>query len=231
MEDITNISNHIGYKFHNKDLLKRALTHRSTNKLNNERLEYLGDAILGFIIAEYLYCRFPEIDEGGLTCLRACVVNREMLATIARKIGLSSWIIFGSSDLRNGSNRRDSILSDTIESLIGAIYMDSDIDHARQFILDQFADQLAQIDASKITKDAKNSLQEYLQARQYDLPEYRVINITGEQHDLIFTVECKVNMLEDTLTSNATGTSKKKAEQDAAQKLLETIHQKDPEHV
>ncbi len=208
----------INYQFRDDSLLQQALTHRSVSNQNNERLEYLGDSILGFIIAEFLYKNFSNISEGSLTRLRALLVNKQKLAEIARTIDLANALKLGAGELKSGGWRRDSILADTLEAVIGAVYLDSDIEACRAVILGLYQTHLANLDATAINKDAKSQLQEFLQARGQAIPMYVVINQTGSPHQPQFTVSCKIDVLDNAVVT--TGSSKREAEQIAAEKTL-----------
>lgn len=210
----------LGHNFNDARLLKTALTHRSAGSVNNERLEYLGDAILGFVIAEALYQRFPEASEGSLTRLRAALVKRETLARLGRQIELGDLIQLGSGELKSGGWRRDSILANAMEAIIGAIYIDAGIEVCRQRILELYSSLLNEVSPEKAGKDPKTMLQEYLQARHLPLPIYRIESESGEAHSREFTVECAVDGLD---TIRATGRSKQMAEQAAAERALQHL--------
>lgn len=185
---------------------------------NNERLEFLGDAILGFIITERLFEIFPGEPEGVLTRLRANMVRKDTLAILARDIELGSAIKLGPGEKKSGGWRRDSILANTMESIIGAIYLDSDIDHCRKFVLNLYRKLLLDLDAGDIGKDPKTILQELLQAKGLPLPVYEVIHQRGAAHDRTFTVSCDVSGVEHQVI--AEGRSKRAAEQSAAEAIL-----------
>lgn len=185
-------------------------------------MEYLGDAILGFTIADYLYHEFPDSDEGDLTRLRASLVKGEKLAEIGRGIQLSDRLKLGSGELKSGGWRRDSILANTIEALIGAVYLDSNIDTCRDFIFDLYKTHLENIDPSDIKKDAKSLLQEYLQSRKHNVPEYITIDELGTSHQPEFTVSCKLDLIKEPII--AKGSSKRKAEQAAAEKAMNLLN-------
>ena len=199
-------------------MLEQALTHRSIGNNNNERLEYLGDSILGFVIADIIYQKFPEASEGELTRVRASLVKGEKLAEISREIQLASEIKLGTGELKSGGWRRDSILANTLEALIGAIYLDSNIESCRSIILNLYQSHLENIDPADIKKDAKSQLQEYLQSRKQNVPDYEVIDEFGSSHQPEFTVSCKIDLFDDVVI--AKGTSKRKAEQAAAEKII-----------
>ena len=212
----------LDYHFKQSDLLEQALTHRSYSRnKNNERLEFLGDSVLNLVISQYIYEREPGADEGDLSRIRSSLVNEEALARVARDIGLGDFIYLGGGELKSGGFRRSSILSDTLEAIIGAIYLDSGFDKARDTILFLYRDYLRTLPDTDTLKDAKTQLQEYLQSKQLDLPEYTVIKTTGKSHDQVFTVSCRVTSLQ--VQSSGTGSSRKKAEQNAAKKMLDQL--------
>ncbi len=208
----------LGLKFKQPMLVKRALTHRSAHADNNERLEFLGDSVLGFVIAERLYQKFTEADEGVLSRLRATLVNQTALANIARKLSLGDYLILGSGELKSGGYRRDSILSDAMEALIGALLIDQGIDACRVWILGLFADQIDGLSMRDWKKDPKTRLQESMQARGLDLPAYTLKSVVGQPHDQSFVVECRVSLTEETCEGR--GSSRKRAEQESAEKML-----------
>lgn len=220
--NISDLQKKLGYHFRDERLITTALTHRSYDKNHNERLEYLGDSILGFIIAEALYHHFPDQPEGVLTRFRASLVKRETLAKVARSLELGDYILLGTGEKRSGGWRRDSILSNTLEAIIGAIYLDSDILPCRSFVLNLFQDHINNMSPEQQNKDPKTELQEYLQARKMDLPDYKVVAEEGEAHNRRFTVECRVDALNNTMT--AQGKSKRSAEQIVARKVLEVLY-------
>ena len=211
----------LGYSFRDPKLLEEALTHRSYCNTNNERLEYLGDAILGFLIAEILYTRFPEHKEGTLTRMRSTLVKRETLAGIARSMGIGCHIKLGTGERKSGGWRRDSILSNALEALIGAVYIDSDIGTCRNFVQNLYADLLLNLAVESPEKDPKTRLQEFLQARRKQLPVYEVVEEIGEAHDREFVVTCLIEGLSTVF--HARGRSKREAEQIAAYHALEML--------
>lgn len=208
----------LGLRFHNPDLFVMALTHRSKGAKNNERLEFLGDSILGFVIANKLYELFPDASEGALSRLRASLVNQTTLAGLAREHQLGDYLLLGSGELKSGGYRRDSILSDALESIMGALLKDQGIEACQQWILRLFAQKLEQLTLENWSKDPKTLLQELMQARQLELPEYTLLSMTGLAHQQTFKVECRVALSEQ--TTIATGISRKKAEQAAAEQML-----------
>lgn len=208
----------LGLSFNDPELLKRALTHRSAHGRNNERLEFLGDSVLGFVIAESLFEKFPEADEGVLSRLRATLVNQTNLAKLARHLKLGDYLILGSGELKSGGYRRDSILSDALEAIIGAILMDRGMDAARQWTLGLFADAIDEISLDNWKKDPKTRLQELMQGRGLELPVYLLISQEGQPHDQHFRVECRIQLM--SLITQGEGASRKKAEQQAAERML-----------
>lgn len=215
------LEKHFGYRFKNTDLLEQALTHRSASKRHYERLEFLGDSVLGFVISDTLYKRFPDANEGELTRLRSQIVKGETLAQLSKALGLGEYIAFGPGELKSGSRRRASILADILESIIGAIFIDSDLATTERIILQLFAEPLAASHPEKIQKDPKTRLQEYLQARGIDLPDYTVEEMTGPAHKQHFKVQCKVASLN--LEEQGEGGSRKHAEQAAAEKIYQKV--------
>lgn len=205
------------------ELFELALTHRSCGKRNNERLEFLGDAILSFVIADDLYQRFPAAREGQMSRLRSRVVKGETLAKIARDMQVGDYLKLGSGELKSGGYRRDSILADSVEAIIGAVYLDQGIEAARAFILHWFAGHLEQLDLNISLKDAKTRLQEFLQSRRVDLPHYELVSVEGDPHDQTFHIRCQVALLEQPTEGH--GSSRRQAEQEAARKTLKTLGQ------
>lgn len=212
----------IGYQFRQQDLLEQALTHRSYSRSNNnERLEFLGDSILNLIISNHIYLRFTDADEGDLSRIRASLVKEESLAQIAMDIGLGDHIRLGGGELKSGGFRRASILSDALEALIAAIYLDSDYAQTEATVLRLYHGQLQTVDENANLRDPKTQLQEYLQARKMHLPRYQVEQTSGKSHNQVFTISCNIADLE--LQSKGKGSSRKKAEQQAAQKILDKL--------
>jgi ribonuclease-3 len=208
----------LGIAFRDPALLRRALTHRSANADNNERLEFLGDSVLGFVIAERLYQKFTQADEGVLSRLRATLVNQTALANIARKLNLGDYLILGSGELKSGGYRRDSILSDAMEAIIGALLMDQGMEACRQWTLTLFAEHIDGLSVIDWKKDPKTRLQESMQARGLELPSYALKSVVGQPHDQSFIVECRVSLT--TETCQGEGSSRKRAEQASAEKML-----------
>lgn len=219
--DLIKLSKLIDYEFKDEALVHKALTHRSVGKDNNERLEFLGDAILGMVIADELYKRFPDCSEGKMSRLRASLVKGDTLSELARDLSLGDYLKLGPGELKSGGFKRSSILADAFEAIIGAIYLDSNLSTCRHFILSQLASRIEKLSPENVGKDPKTRLQEYLQARQQPLPSYEVIEVTGMAHAQTFKIECKTNE-GDTVT--AVGSSRRKAEQSAASEILERIN-------
>lgn len=212
----------IAYNFKDNALLEQALTHRSYSKNNNERLEFLGDSILGFVIAEALYQRYNK-DEGKMSRYRSLLVRKETLAELAHEFKLGEYLRLGAGELKSGGYRRDSILADAVEALIGAILLDSDIEQAKNCILSWYQQRLENVQG-QIIKDPKSQLQECLQAHQLGLPEYKVSKIEGLEHAQSFTVECYIEGLK--IQTSAKGKSRRNAEQKCAQLALKKIPEK-----
>ncbi|MCP4989968.1 MAG: ribonuclease III [Colwellia sp.] len=219
--NLTRLTKKLGYEFNKPSLLVQALTHRSAKGDHNERLEFLGDSILGFVIAEALYEKFPKHDEGDLTRMRSSLVKGVTLAEVARDFDLGECLILGPGELKSGGHRRESILEDAIEAIIGAVYLDSNIDRCKALILDWFEKRLTVIKPGNEQKDPKTRLQEFLQGRKIPLPSYEVIDTTGQSHNQEFTVRCQTSVINETVI--AKGTSRRKAEQAAAQQILALI--------
>jgi ribonuclease-3 len=220
-ERIESLQARLGYRFRQPELLEQAITHRSAGGTNNERLEFLGDAVLGMVIAEALYHRFPLASEGELSRLRATLVRKPTLAEIARSLELGEHLKLGAGELKSGGFRRDSILSDALEAVLGAIYLDDGLDPCRDWVQDRFASRLASLPAAAELKDYKTRLQEFLQSRQLALPEYVVIGVRGQAHAQTFEVECRV--AERDTSTRGMGTSRRNAEQQAAGEMLKVL--------
>lgn len=221
--DLERLQRRLGYRFRDPDLLRQALTHRSAGSRNNERLEFLGDAILGFEVAENLFRQHPGATEGELSRARAQLVKRETLAAAARRLGLGDYLVLGAGELRSGGQNRDSILSDAVEAIIAAVYMDSGMDEARRMVRNLLEKEIASTTPQTQLKDAKTRLQELLQSRSLKLPAYEVVSLEGSAHDQSFTVSCRVEDLD--LETRGTGSSRRKAEQEAAAAMLELMEE------
>lgn len=216
--DLDKLEKRLNHQFSDPDLARLALTHRSANKLNNERLEFLGDSLLGYVTAEILYEYFPEANEGELSRLRAMLVNKTTLADIARGIKLKKFIQLSDGERKSGGEERNSILADAIEALIAAIYLDSGIEACKIPIRQWMEPRIKQATQGEQQKDAKTRLQELMQAQGLSLPEYKIIEITGEAHQQTFFVECRV--ASSPTQQEGSGSSKRLAEQQAARRML-----------
>lgn len=212
----------LGLTFNDPQLFAMALTHRSVGAQNNERLEFLGDSILGFVIAQQLYEQFPEASEGVLSRLRASLVNQSSLAELARKHKLGDYLRLGSGELKSGGFRRDSILSDALEAIMGALFKDQGIGACQQWIEQLFADKLKSLSLDNWQKDPKTQLQELMQAKKMELPEYTLLTMSGLAHEQTFQVKCTIPLTADACIG--TGVSRKKAEQAAAEQMLELLN-------
>ena len=212
----------LGYTFANLDYLKQALTHRSAASHNNERLEFLGDSILNFAIGKALYEKFPKANEGELSRMRAALVKEQTLAIVARQFELGEYLKLGAGEMKSGGHRRDSILSDCVEAIIAAIYLDHSMDKALEQIYHWYRDLLTEMKPGEAQKDAKTRLQEFLQSRKLKLPVYEVVDIKGEAHNQTFKVSCQVEKLDEVIIG--VGTSRRKAEQDAAEQVIQKLN-------
>lgn len=221
---IANLTERLGYEFKSSTLLVQALTHRSFAANNNERLEFLGDSALNFIIAHQLYQRFSKLPEGDLSRLRAQLVKESTLSEIALTLDIGDALKLGEGELKSAGWRRPSILADALEAIIGAVYLDGGFTSAESLILKIYQDKLVNIDPKSIDKDPKSQLQEYLQGKKIELPDYKVVSIQGEAHAQIFKIECLITKFG--ITTLGEGTSRRIAEQQAAQFALEKILEK-----
>ena len=210
----------LGYEFNDIKLLELALSHRSIGKKNNERLEFLGDSVIGYVIAEELYQRFSDENEGNLSRYRSLLVKGDTLASIARHFKVGQYLRLGGGELKSGGSRRASILADAMEAIIGAITLDSNIEYARLCILHWYKERLDNIKSLDL-KDPKTRLQEALQAKRYQLPEYKVMCVNGKEHAQIFQIDCIIKELK--LRVTAEGSSRRSAEQKAAELMLEKL--------
>ncbi len=217
----TRICQLLDHEFSNTALLDEALSHRSAGSRNYERLEFLGDSALNFVIATALYQRKPDLDEGDLSRLRASLVKGTTLARIARELGLGQYLNMGSGELKSGGFDRDSILADSVESLIGAVFIDADYPTCEALILRLYQTRLDNLPPVAELKDPKTRLQEYLQGRGYALPVYDLLKTTGKSHQQVFTVACRVASHE--LEQIAEGSSRRKAEQLCAKAMLKAL--------
>ncbi len=215
------ISGLLSYNFRNTPLLDLAFTHRSFGKEHNERLEFLGDALLGLFIADALFAKFPEATESDLTRLRAALVKKQTLAGLASQLDLGRHLRLGLGEHKSAGWRKQSLLANSMEALVGAVYLDSDLEQCRSFVQTLFSRLLAELTVENIPKDPKSRLQEYLQANKKPLPSYQVVAETGVAHDRLFTIECHVEGIAKPV--RASGKNKRDAEQAAADAALEII--------
>lgn len=219
--DLDRLEQSINYQFRDRGLAALALTHRSAERRNNERLEFLGDAMLGFVVGEALFQRFDQATEGDLSQLRARLVNKFTLAALARDLKLGSQIHLGSGEMKSGGKNRASILADAVEALIGAVYLDSDLETCRAMVLAWYGNHLDAVTLEEVKKDPKTRLQEFLQSKGKSLPVYHVSAIEGEAHDQTFYVECRIAMLPTPTLGE--GKTRRLAEQQAAQLALDSL--------
>ncbi len=210
-----------GHSFTQPGILRQALRHRSAGAPNNERMEFLGDALVNLIIAEALHARWTKADEGALTRARASLVRESSLAAVARQLDLGEHIVLGPGEMKSGGHRRDSILADTLEAIVAAIHMDAGFEACRAVVLGWFERMLAELPVGKVEKDAKTRLQEWLQARQLARPEYSLVETRGDEHERIFLVRCLTE--QPLCEAQAHAPSLRAAEQAAAALVLEQI--------
>ena len=208
----------LGHEFNDVALLEQALTHRSSPGLNNERLEFLGDAILDFIVSDIIYRAFADASEGDLSKLRASLVKKSSLASLATEIGVGDYLVLGGGERKSGGHRRNSILADTLEAIFGAVYLDAGYSAAEAVIRRVYGERLVEFPDIDDLRDPKTRLQEWLQARGRGLPDYELLSVSGKSHNQQFEVRCSIDNSENTSLGN--GTSRRKAEQDAARNML-----------
>lgn len=221
MSKLAPLETALDYRFVTRVLLEQALTHRSHGSHHNERLEFLGDSVLNFVVAALLFDRFPKVDEGDLSRVRANLVKQATLAEIAQRLDLSQYLRLGEGELKSGGFRRPSILADALEAVFGAVFLDGGFDAARAVIARQYERLLETLDPSTLGKDPKTLLQELLQGRKLDLPIYTVIATHGAAHDQLFEVECRIPKLD--IVVAASGASRRAAEQAAATQAVAVI--------
>lgn len=212
------LANSLSYEFNDVDLLQQALTHRSCPGANNERLEFLGDAVLGFVIAEAIYLAEATASEGDLSKLRASLVNSTSLAALAQDLDLGEHLILGGGERKSGGHRRESILADTLEAIFGAVYLDSGFEAAVAVIKRAFGERLVNLPPLEELRDPKTRLQEWLQARGRGLPEYELTKVSGKAHLQRFDVSCSIENGER--IANGSGTTRRNAEQESARNML-----------
>jgi ribonuclease III len=219
----------LGYRFGDRGLLEHALTHRSRahedasgGVADNESLEFLGDAVLGFVIAEMLFRDFPHYHEGQKSKAKSALVSTASLAALAERLGLGEHLLLGRGEEKTGGRRKLALLADACEALIAALYLDGGLDEARRFLLRELSDEIERIRTPGFLRDFKSRLQEYLQSRDEPLPEYAIAAETGPEHDKLFHVEVRVG---DALLAEASGRTKKDAEQEAARRALARLEE------
>ena len=218
-KDYKPLTNKLNYTFKDQKILQQALTHRSIGAVNNERLEFLGDAILNITIAQTIFNQFPNEHEGELSHLRASLVNGDILSEIATELNLGDFLILGQGELKSGGFRRASILADTLEAIFAAVFIDSDITHSQEVIRALYSTRISNANIDNRLKDPKTILQEYAQSLKQDLPKYKLQQIIGNEHDQNFHIHCEVL----NITTQGQGPTRRKAEQDAALQALKKL--------
>jgi ribonuclease-3 len=213
----------LGYEYSDISYLQHALTHRSMGATNNERLEFLGDSLVNFMIADALFHQFKKLPEGDMSRIRAHLVKGDTLAVIGREYELSNYLVLGPGELKSGGYRRDSIIADAVEAIIASVYEDGGLEACRELVNRFYKQRLQDLDPKKVGKDPKTRLQEYLQSQNADLPEYTIISVNGAAHAQEFTVSCFVAKLNSKF--EAVASSRRKAEQKAAETALEALGQ------
>ncbi len=216
----------LGHTFNDSALLEQALTHRSHSSRHNERLEFLGDSVLNFVVASLLYQRFDRVDEGDLSRLRANLVRQAALADIAQRLNLSDYLRLGEGELKSGGFRRPSILADALEAIFAAVFLDAGFEAAQKVVSKQYESLLTDVDPKTLGKDPKTLLQELLQGRKLDLPVYTVVATHGAAHDQMFDIECHIAKLD--ILVRASGTSRRAAEQSAATQAIVELETRFP---
>jgi len=223
LADYSKLEKLLNYQFQNIDLLRNALTHRSASSKNNERLEFLGDSILNFVIADELYKLYPSSTEGDLSRLRANLVDKSGLYEISQILKFGEYLILGSGELKSGGHRRNSILADTVEAIFGAVYLDSNFEQCQKLILFLYKDLIKNIPDANDLKDPKTKLQELLQSRKLALPKYTIIEVTGQAHNQQFKVDCEIAQLG--LKTQGQATNRRKAEQQSAEAIIALVQE------
>jgi ribonuclease-3 len=221
VSDLADLESRLGHKFADPDLARQALTHRSFGTPHNERLEFLGDSLLNCAVATLLYERFPQLSEGDLSRLRAALVNQRSLSEVALKLGLGERLRLGEGELKSGGFRRPSILADSLEALLGAVFLDAGFEATRGVVATLLTERLESAVDKPVDKDPKTALQEHLQGRGLALPRYSVQKTEGEAHEQTFIVECRVDDLG--IMASGKGPSRRAAEQSAAEGVLEQL--------
>ncbi|RVU83900.1 ribonuclease III [Leucothrix sargassi] len=218
----TQLKKLLGAEFLKSSVFQRAMTHRSVSgKNNNERMEFLGDSVLGVVITEALFHSMPDATEGYLSRLRASLVNETVLAEISTELNLGDYLKLGSGELKSGGFRRSSILADALEALIASVFLDQGLDAAKALVLTLFYQRLKELPAEDELKDPKSRLQEYLQSRGHDLPKYQLLSTTGDAHRQTFTTECFIESLN--IRTQGASTSRRKAEQKCAASAYQQV--------
>ncbi len=212
----------LSYEFNDVYLLQQALTHRSCPGANNERLEFLGDAVLDFVISDFVFRSHTNAPEGDLSRLRASLVKDTSLAELASEMGLGEHLILGGGERKTGGHRRDSILADALEAIFGAVYIDAGFAAAAGVIERAFGDRLMNLPAVEELRDPKTRLQEWLQGRAFGLPEYELSQVSGKAHQQVFEVNCSVR--DGAMTSTGTGSTRRSAEQESAVRMLAQLN-------
>ena len=215
MTSVRQLEKSISYRFVSQSIAELALTHRSAARLNNERMEFLGDAILGFLIADELSNRFPEAPEGSLSRQRALLVNQQTLATLATQLQLGDLLVLGPGELKSGGRKRESILADAMEAVIGGLEV------CRAVVLSLYNSLLGSDSTVVVHKDSKTRLQELLQSKSLPLPVYQVVSIGGEEHEQVFLVSCQISLLQESTFGQ--GANRRLAEQQAATRAIEAL--------
>jgi ribonuclease-3 len=211
------------YRFKNAELFQQALTHRSATNYNNERLEFLGDAVLDFVVSEAVYVARPDAPEGDLSKLRASLVRDESLAELAADLGLGEHLILGSGEKKSGGHRRESILADALEAIFGAVFLDRGFLAAKQVIDGVYEQRYVTLPDAEELRDPKTRLQEWLQSRKMSLPEYELVDVSGKEHKRKFKVTCTI--VETSAVTSGESTTRRKAEQKAARKMIELVNE------
>jgi ribonuclease-3 len=215
------LANSLSYEFNDANLLQQALTHRSCPGQNNERLEFLGDAVLDFVISEVVYRSHPNAPEGDLSKLRASLVKDTSLGKLAMGLGLGEHLILGGGERKSGGHRRESILADALEALFGAVYLDAGFDAAVDVVTHAFGDRLSNLPSVEDLRDPKTKLQEWLQSRGFALPEYELVKVSGKAHRQQFDVSCSIR--DGWQVSTGSGTTRRNAEQESAREMLAVL--------
>ena len=215
----------LDYTFRDAGLFEQALTHRSASGESNERLEFLGDAVLDTVVSEIVFRAFPNAPEGDLSRLRSSLVKDSALANLAVELGVGDWLVLGSGERKTGGHRRASILADALEALFGAVYLDAGFDASRALIEKAFGERFSNLPDPRELRDPKTRLQEWLQARQQQLPDYSLVDVSGQAHDQTFEVQCSIDGVE--ATTRGSGSSRRRAEQKSARAMLDVLQQQE----